>query len=173
ELARGRMRLIGPNCLGVLHPPSGLNASFAASMPGRGHVALLSQSGAICTSILDWARTAHVGFSTFVSVGALVDVLFAAPTHYSGDDPGTHSIILYRESIGDVRKFLSAARAVARTKTIIVVKAGRHEAAARAAASHTGALAGADAVFDAAFRRAGVLRANALPRPLRVAAAPA
>src|SRR5262249_46845107 len=102
------------------------------------HVALLSQSGAICTSILDWARTAHVGFSTFVSVGAMVDVDFADLIDYFGEDAATHSIILYMESIGDVRKFLSAARAVARTKTIIVVKAGRHEAAARAAASHTG-----------------------------------
>jgi acetyltransferase len=163
DLARGRMRLIGPNCLGVLHPPSGLNASFAASMPRPGHVALLSQSGAICTSILDWARTAHVGFSTFVSVGAMVDVDFADLIDYFGEDAGTHSIILYMESIGDVRKFLSAARAVARTKTIIVVKAGRHEAAAKAAASHTGALAGADAVFDAAFRRAGVLRVTTIP----------
>src|SRR5262249_32801066 len=97
ELARGRMRLIGPNCLGALHPPSGLNAGLAASMPGRGHVALLSQSGAICTSILDWARTAHVGFSTFVSVGAMVDVDFADLIDYFGDDPGTHSIILYME----------------------------------------------------------------------------
>jgi acetyltransferase len=163
DLARGKMRLIGPNCLGVLHPPSGLNASFAASMPRPGHVALLSQSGAICTSILDWARNAHVGFSTFVSVGAMVDVDFADLIDYFGDDPNTHSIILYMESIGAVRKFLSAARAVARTKTIIVVKAGRHEAAAKAAASHTGALAGADAVFDAAFRRAGVLRVTTIP----------
>src|SRR5947209_4177017 len=163
DLGRGRVRLIGPNCLGVLHPPSGLNASFAASMPRPGHVALLSQSGAICTSILDWARTAHVGFSTFVSVGAMVDVDFADLIDYFGDDAGTRSIILYMESIGDVRKFLSAARAAARTKTIIVVKAGRHEAAAKAAASHTGALAGADAVFDAAFRRAGVLRVTTIP----------
>src|SRR5262245_11564531 len=163
DLARGKMRLIGPNCLGVLHPPSGLNASFAASMPRPGHVAMLSQSGAICTSILDWARTAHVGFSTFVSVGAMVDVDFADLIDYFGDDGNTHSIILYMESIGDVRKFLSAARAVARTKTIIVVKAGRHEAAAKAAASHTGALAGADAVFDAAFHRAGVLRVTTIP----------
>lgn len=158
EIARGKLRLIGPNCLGVIHPPSRLNASFAASMARPGNVALLSQSGAICTSILDWARETHVGFSSFVSVGAMIDVDFADLIDYFGDDPGTHSILIYMESIGDVRKFLSAARNVARTKPIIVVKSGRHEAGAKAAASHTGALAGSDAVFDAAFRRAGVLR---------------
>jgi acetyltransferase len=163
DTARGRMRLIGPNCLGVLHPPSGLNASFAAAMPLKGHVALLSQSGAICTSVLDWAAGAHVGFSSFVSVGAMADVDFADLIDYFADDPDTHSIILYMESIGDVRKFLSAARAAARTKTLIVLKAGRHEAAAKAAASHTGALAGSDAVFDAAFRRVGVLRVDTIP----------
>jgi acetyltransferase len=161
--AKGRMRIIGPNCLGVLHPPSGLNASFAASMARKGHVALLSQSGAICTAILDWARNTHVGFSTFVSVGTMLDVQFADLIDYFGDDPQTRSIVLYMESIGDVRKFLSAARALARTKQIIVVKAGRHEAGARAAASHTGALAGSDAAFDAAFRRVGILRVNTIP----------
>src|SRR5262249_16801858 len=158
-----RMRLIGPNCLGVLHPPSGLNASFAAAMPLKGHVALLSQSGAICTSVLDWAAGAHVGFSSFVSVGAMADVDFADLIDYLADDRDTHSIILYMESIGDVRKFLSAARAAARTKTLIVLKAGRHEAAAKAAASHTGALAGSDAVFDATFRRVGLLRVDTIP----------
>ncbi len=163
DLAHGKMRIIGPNCLGVIHPPSNLNASFAATMARPGSVALLSQSGAICTSILDWARESHVGFSTFVSVGAMIDVDFADLIDYFADDPATRSIILYMESIGDVRKFLSAARAVARTKHVIVVKAGRHEAGARAAASHTGALAGADAVFDAAFRRAGVLRVTTIP----------
>jgi len=158
ELARGKMRIVGPNCLGIIHPPSRLNASFAATMARSGQVALLSQSGAICTSILDWARETHVGFSSFVSVGAMVDVDFADLIDYFGDDPGTQSILVYMESIGDVRRFLSAARNVARSKPIIVVKSGRHEAGAKAAASHTGALAGADAVFDAAFRRAGVLR---------------
>src|SRR5262249_10117954 len=160
---RGKMRIIGPNCLGVIHPPSGLNASFASTMARPGHVALLSQSGAICTSILDWARETHVGFSSFVSVGAMIDVYFAALFDTSGDDPETSSISLYMESIGDVRKFLSAARNVARTKQVIVVKSGRHEAGARAAASHTGAMAGSDAVFDAAFRRAGVLRVTTIP----------
>jgi acetyltransferase len=163
RIARGRMRIIGPNCLGIIHPPSGLNASFAAGMTRRGHLALLSQSGAICTSILDWAQATHVGFSCFVSVGTMLDVDFADLINYFADDDNTRSIILYLESIGDARKFLSAARAVARSKQIIVVKAGRHEAGARAAASHTGALAGADAVFDAAFRRAGVLRVTSIP----------
>jgi acetyltransferase len=163
DIARGKMRLIGPNCLGVIHPPSNLNASFAADMARPGNVALLSQSGAICTSILDWARDAHVGFSTFVSVGAMLDVGFADLIDYFADDPHTRSIILYMESIGDVRRFLSAARSASRAKHVIVVKSGRHEAGARAAASHTGALAGADAVFDAAFRRAGCLRVTTIP----------
>lgn len=158
DVARGKLRIIGPNCLGIIHPPAGLNASFAAATPATGHIALLSQSGAICTAVLDWAREKNVGFSAFVSVGSMIDVDFGDLIDYFGEDPGTRSIIIYMESIGDVRKFLSAARAVARTKPIIVVKSGRHEAGARAAASHTGALAGADAVFDAAFRRAGVLR---------------
>jgi len=161
--ARGKMRLIGPNCLGVIHPPSNLNASFAAAMAPPGRVALLSQSGAICTSILDWALERHIGFSSFVSVGSMLDVDFADLLDYFGDDPATKAIILYMESIGDVRKFLSAARSVSRTKHVIVVKSGRHEAGARAAASHTGALAGSDAVFDAAFRRAGVLRVTTIP----------
>jgi acetyltransferase len=161
--ARGKMRIIGPNCLGVIHPPSNLNASFAASMAQPGKVALLSQSGAICTSILDWARENRVGFSSFVSAGGMLDVDFADLIDYFADDPVTRSIILYMESIGDVRKFLSAARSASRTKQIIVVKAGRHEAGAKAAASHTGAMAGADAVFDAAFRRAGVLRVTSIP----------
>jgi acetyltransferase len=163
DVAHGKMRIIGPNCLGVIHPPSNLNASFAADMARPGRVALLSQSGAICTAILDWAIEAHVGFSSFVSVGAMLDVDFADLVDYFADDPQTRSIILYMESIGDVRKFLSAARSVSRAKTVIVLKAGRHEAAAKAAASHTGALAGADAVFDAAFRRAGVLRVETIP----------
>ena len=161
--ARGRLRVIGPNCLGIIHPASGLNASFATGTVRPGPVALLSQSGAICTAILDWARAAQVGFRSFVSVGTMLDVDFADLIDYFADDPGTRSIVLYIESIGGARKFLSAARAAARSKPIIVVKAGRHEAGARAAASHTGALAGADAVFDAAFRRAGLLRVDTIP----------
>jgi acetyltransferase len=163
ETAHGKIRIIGPNCLGVIHPPSNLNASFAASMARSGNVALLSQSGAICTSILDWAEETHVGFSSFVSVGSMLDVDFADLIDYFADDPHTRSIILYMESIGDVRKFMTAARSASRTRQVIVVKSGRHEAGARAAASHTGALAGSDAVFDAAFRRAGVLRVLTIP----------
>jgi acetyltransferase len=163
DAAQGKLRIIGPNCLGVIHPPSGLNASFASSMARPGRLALLSQSGAICTSIFDWAREKNIGFSSFVSVGAMLDVDFADLIDYFGDDEHTRSIIIYMESIGDVRSFLSAARNVARTKQIIVVKSGRHEAGARAAASHTGAMAGSDAVFDAAFRRAGVLRVTTIP----------
>jgi acetyl coenzyme A synthetase (ADP forming)-like protein len=162
-IARGKIRIVGPNCLGIIHPPSNLNASFAASMAPRGQVALLSQSGAICTAILDWARQAHVGFSSFVSVGSMLDVDFADLIDHFADDPATRSIVLYMESIGHVSKFLSAARSASRAKHVIVVKAGRHEAGARAAASHIGALTGADAVFDAAIRRAGVLRVTTIP----------
>ncbi len=163
SISRGRMRVIGPNCLGVIHPPSGFNASFAADMPASGKIALLSQSGAICTAILDWAAERNIGFSGFVSVGSMIDVDFADLIDHFADDPHTSSILLYIESVGDARRFLSAARAVARTKPVILVKSGRHEAGAKAAASHTGALAGSDAVFDAAFRRAGVLRVTTIP----------
>src|ERR1022692_2520916 len=162
EIAIGKLRIIGPNCLGIIHPPSGLNASFASAMAKPGRVALLSQSGAICTSILDWARERNVGFSTFVSAGTMLDVDFADLMDYFGDDPNTRSIVLYMESVGDARKFISSARAVARSKHVILVKSGRHEAGAKAAASHTGALAGSDAVFDAAVRRAGVLRVTTI-----------
>ncbi len=163
DIARGKLRIVGPNCLGIINPPTGLNASFASSMAMNGRIALLSQSGAICTAILDWARERNIGFSSFVSVGSMLDVDFADLVDYFGDDPNTRSIVLYMESVGDVRKFISAARAVARTKHVILVKSGRHEAGAKAAASHTGALAGSDAVFDAAVRRAGVMRVTTIP----------
>jgi acetyltransferase len=163
EAAGGKMRIVGPNCLGVIHPPSNFNASFAAGMARPGRVALLSQSGAICASILDWAREKNVGFSAFVSVGGMLDVDIADLLDHFAEDAETRSVILYIESIGDVRKFLSACRSASRTRQVIVVKAGRHEAGARAAAFHTGALAGADAVFDAAFRRAGALRVTTIP----------
>jgi GNAT superfamily N-acetyltransferase len=149
-MARGRMRVIGPNCLGIIHPPSNLNASFAAAMARPGQVALLSQSGAICASILDWARTSNVGFSSFVSVGSMLDVDLADLIDYFAEGPGTRSIIVYMEHMGDVRKFLSAARGASRTRHLIVVKAGRHDAEA-------------DAVFDAAIRRAGALRVTTIP----------
>jgi acetyltransferase len=156
--AKGHMRVVGPNCLGVMNPAVGLNATFAGSMARAGKVAFLSQSGALCTAILDWSQREFVGFSAFVSTGAMIDVGWGDWIEYLGNDPSTKSILLYMESIGNARSFLSAARQVALTKPIIVIKAGRTEAAAKAAASHTGSLTGSDEVLDAAFRRVGVLR---------------
>jgi acetyltransferase len=160
EAQRGRLRLIGPNCLGIMNPTIGLNATFAQNMALPGNVAFLSQSGALCTAILDWSQREAVGFSGFVSTGSMLDVGWGDLIYYFGDDYRTRSILIYMESIGDARSFLSAAREVARTKPIIVIKAGRTQAAAKAAASHTGAMTGSDEVLDAAFRRCGVLRVN-------------
>lgn len=161
ETARsGNMRLIGPNCLGVMMPRTGLNATFAGAMARPGNVAFLSQSGALCTSVLDWSFEENVGFSAFISVGSMLDVNWGDLIHYLGNDPHTSSIIIYMESIGDARSFLSAAREVSFIKPVIVIKAGRTEAAAQAAASHTGSLTGSDEVLDAAFRRTGVLRVD-------------
>jgi acetyltransferase len=162
QARRGRMRLIGPNCLGVIRPYSGFNATFAGDMARPGSVGFLSQSGALCTAILDWSLREHVGFSAFVSIGSMLDVGWGDLIAYLGDDPYTKCIVMYMETIGDARAFLSAAREVALSKPIIVIKAGRTEAAAKAAASHTGSLAGSDEVLDAAFRRVGVLRANTI-----------
>jgi len=163
QLRGSAMRLIGPNCLGVMNPISGLNATFASnSMPRAGNVAFLSQSGALCTAILDWAQQEMVGFSAFVSIGSMLDVDWGDLIDYLGNDPRTHSIVMYMESVGDARSFLSAAREVSLNKPIIVIKAGRSEAAAHAAASHTGTLAGSDEVLEAAFRRCGVLRVTTL-----------
>jgi acetyltransferase len=158
QARRGQMRIIGPNCLGVMSPLSGFNATFATAMARPGNVALISQSGALCTAILDWSLREQVGFSAFVSIGSMLDVGWGDLIEYLGDDPRTRSIIIYMESIGDARAFLSAAREVALGKPIIVIKAGRSAAAAKAAASHTGSLAGSDEVLEAAFRRCGVLR---------------
>jgi acetyltransferase len=160
EARRGRMRLIGPNCLGVMSPVSGLNATFAGTMALPGNVAFLSQSGALCTAILDWSMKENVGFSHFASVGSMLDVGWGDLIYYLGNDRHTKSIIIYMESIGDASSFLSAAREVALTKPVIVIKAGRTEAAGKAAASHTGSLAGSDEVLDAAFRRSGVVRVD-------------
>jgi acetyltransferase len=160
-LARARqakMRIIGPNCLGVMSPVTGINATFAKGMALRGNVGFISQSGALCTSVLDWSLREHVGFSAFVSIGSMLDVNWGDLLYYLGDDPNTTSIVIYMETVGDARFFLSAAREVSLTKPIIVIKAGRTAAAAKAAASHTGSLAGSDDVLDAAFRRCGVLR---------------
>ena len=159
---RANMRLIGPNCLGVMCPISGLNATFAHTIARPGNVALISQSGAICTALLDWSLREQVGFSAFLSIGSMLDVGWGALIDYLGNDPHTRSIVIYMESVGDARSFLSAAREVALDKPILVIKAGRTESAAKAAASHTGTLAGSDAVLDAAFRRVGVLRINEL-----------
>ncbi|HVA48279.1 MAG TPA: bifunctional acetate--CoA ligase family protein/GNAT family N-acetyltransferase [Pirellulales bacterium] len=152
------LRIIGPNCLGVIAPQIGLNASFASTMPKAGHVAFLSQSGALCTSVLDWALDENIGFSNFVSIGNMLDVGVGDLIDYFGADPATRSIVLYIESITDARQFMSAARAFARSKPIVVYKAGRFPQSAKAAASHTGAMAGVDAVYDAALERAGAVR---------------
>ena len=162
EARRGKMRLIGPNCLGVMNPLTGLNATFAAGMARPGNVAFISQSGALLTAILDWSFRELVGFSAIVSTGSMLDVGWGDLIDHLGNDPHTRSILVYMESIGDARAFLSAAREVALTKPIIVIKAGRTEAAAKAAASHTGSLTGSDEVLDAAFRRAGVLRVGSI-----------
>lgn len=162
QMVRGRMRVVGPNCLGVMRPGTGLNATFAGSIAQAGNVAFISQSGALLTSILDWSHTEHVGFSAIVSIGSMLDVGWGDLITHFGDDPRTKSIVLYMESIGDARAFLSAAREVALQKPIIVIKAGRTEQAAQAAVSHTGTLAGSDDVLNAAFRRTGVLRVDAI-----------
>ncbi len=158
--AKGKMRIVGPNCLGVMMPHRGLNATFAGAMARPGNVGFISQSGALLTSVLDWSFKENVGFSSFISIGSMLDVNWGDLISYLGDDPQTTSIVVYMETVGDARSFLSAAREVARDKPIIVIKAGRTEAAAHAAASHTGSLAGSDDVLDMAFRRAGVLRVD-------------
>ncbi|MEX1172048.1 MAG: bifunctional acetate--CoA ligase family protein/GNAT family N-acetyltransferase [Chloroflexota bacterium] len=156
------IRVVGPNCLGVMNPISGLNATFAAGMAPRGSVGFVSQSGALLTAVLDWSAGEGVGFSAVVSLGSMLDVGWGDVITFLGDDPGTRSILIYMETIGDARAFLSAAREVALTKPIIVIKPGRTAQAAKAAASHTGSLTGSDEVLDAAFRRVGVLRVDGI-----------
>ena len=162
EARRGGLRIVGPNCLGVMAPHGKLNATFAADMARPGSVAFISQSGALCTAVLDWSLRENVGFSAFVSLGSMLDVGWGDLIYHLGDDPNTRSIVIYMESIGDARAFLSAAREVALTKPIIVIKPGRTAAAAKAAASHTGSLTGSDEVLQAAFQRVGVLRVDAI-----------
>ena len=159
---RHKIRIIGPNCLGLMNPGYGLNATFAGAMALPGNVGFISQSGALCTAILDWSFQENVGFSAFVSIGSMLDISWGDLIYYLGDDPMTKSIAIYMESIGDARSFLSAAREVALSKPIIVIKGGRTGEAAKAAASHTGTLAGSDEVLDAAFRRCGVLRVDTI-----------
>lgn len=156
------LRILGPNCLGMLVPHLGLNASFAPTGALPGELAFVSQSGALVTAMLDWAGSRGIGFSHFVSLGERADVDFGDMLDFLGSDPKTRAILLYIESIEAPRKFMSAARAAARNKPVIVVKAGRSAAGQQAAASHTGALAGSDAVFDAAIARAGMLRVDTL-----------
>jgi len=154
------VRVLGPNCLGYIRPALNLNATFAHVVPPAGRVAFLSQSGALGTSILDWAASNQIGFSAFVSVGSMADVDFGDLIDYFGADSSTRSIILYMESITDARKFMSAARHFAKSKPIIVVKGGRSARSALAAANHTGAIAGDDTLYSAVFRRAGVVRVD-------------
>jgi acetyltransferase len=160
---RHGVRLIGPNCLGLMNPHAGLNATFASSVAQPGRVAFLSQSGALCTAILDWSHDQHVGFSAFVSTGAMADVGWGDLIRHFGEDPNTSSIVIYMESVGDdAASFLAAARAVAAQKPIVVIKVGRTAEASRVAASHTGAMTGSDAVLDAALRQSGVLRVDTI-----------
>src|SRR3990170_545300 len=152
------VRIIGPNCIGIIRPRNNLNATFLDKVPKAGKIAFLSQSGALGSAILDWAIHENIGFSNFVSVGSMIDVDFGDLIDYFGTDPKTKSILMYVEGITEARKFMSAARHFARTKPIIVVKAGKFSESAKAAASHTGSLSGEDAIYDAAFKRAGIVR---------------
>lgn len=152
------LRILGPNCVGLLIPSIGLNASFAHTNSLKGNLALVSQSGALCTTILDWAKSRGIGFSYFISLGDSADVDFGDLLDYLGSDQSTHGILLYIESVKAARKFMSAARATSRNVPVVVIKSGRVAEGAKAATSHTGALAGSDEVFDAAIRRAGMLR---------------
>jgi acetyltransferase len=157
---RYNLRIIGPNCLGIIRPSVHLNATFTSKMPKPGRVAFISQSGALGAAILDWAIHENIGFSNFVSVGSMIDVDFGDLIDYFGTDPETRSILMYIEGITEAREFMSATRHFARTKPIIVVKAGKFSESARAASSHTGALTGEDMVYDAAFKRAGIVRVD-------------
>jgi acetyltransferase len=162
EARKGGLRIVGPNCMGIIRPGTNLNASFAARMPYRGNLAFISQSGAICSAMLDLSLKEKMGFSYFVSIGSMLDVDFGDLVDYLGDDPEVKSILLYIESLTNIRKFMSAAREVSRVKPVVVLKAGRSPAGAKAAASHTGAMAGEDAVYEAAFKRGGIARVRNL-----------
>ncbi len=152
------IRILGPNCLGLIRPSVGLNATFSNNMAQRGRLALISQSGALCTAILDWAASRNIGFSAVVSLGDAADIDFGSLLDYLALDPETHGIILYIEGIRDARGFMSGLRSAARMKPVVALKAGRHRGSARAAMSHTGSLVGSDDVFDAALQRAGAVR---------------
>jgi len=159
---RHGVRVLGPNCLGLMRPSLGLDATFAHGGALEGSLGLISQSGAVCTAMLDWARPAGVGFSSVVSLGASADLDFGELIDYLVEDARTAHILLYIEGIRDARRFVSALRAAARVKPVILMKVGRHPAGSRAAVSHTGAIVGLDDVFDAAVRRTGVVRVDSL-----------
>jgi acetyltransferase len=171
SLRKYKMNLIGPNCLGFIKPSIKFNATFASKMALPGKIAFISQSGALCTAILDWSIEQNVGFSHFVSIGSMMDISFNDLIDYFGTDYQTNSIVIYMESLKDARSFLSAARAFARNKPIIVLKAGKSSEGAQAAMSHTGSLAGNDFVFDAAFKRAGIIRVDTIEELFHIAQA--
>ena len=168
---RHRLRLVGPNCLGIMRPEIGLNATFARGTALAGSLGLVSQSGAVCAAMLDWAAPNKVGFSSVVSLGGSTDIDFGEIVDYLANDPKTEHILLYIEGIRDARRFLSSLRAAARVKPVIVMKVGRHPAGSRAAVSHTGAIVGTDDVFDAAVKRAGVVRVSSIGQLVAVAQA--
>lgn len=156
------LRLMGPNCIGLSVPHIGLNASFSHIAAPKGDIAFLSQSGALITGIVDWAAARSIGFSHVVSLGDMADIDFGDMLDYLAGEPRSRAILMYMEAVTHARKFMSAARRAARAKPVVIIKSGRHAAAARAASSHTGALAGLDAAYEAAFRRAGLLRVEDL-----------
>jgi acetyltransferase len=162
EAQNAGIRYLGPNCLGILCPSSRLHASFAPHCAQPGNLAFISQSGALCSSILGWAIPKQIGFSHFISVGSMADVDFGDLIDYLGNEEKAKSIVIYMENLTQHRKFMSAARSVSRIKPIIIIKAGRSRAGAMAAASHTGAMAGADRAYNAAFRRAGIIRVDTI-----------
>jgi acetyltransferase len=168
---RHRLRLVGPNCLGLLRPSLGLNATFARGATLAGSLGLVAQSGAVCTAMLDWARPNGVGFSSVVSLGGSTDVDFGEIVDYLIEDPATEHILLYIEGVRSARRFVSALRAAARVKPVIVMKVGRHPAGSRAAVSHTGAIVGLDDVFDAVVKRAGVVRVTTIGQMVAAAQA--
>ena len=159
---KGRLRILGPNCLGIICPQNGLNASFAAHTPEVGKLAFISQSGAICTSMLDLSLQEKMGFRYFISIGSMLDIDFGDLIDYVGSDPQVESILLYIESLTNIRKFMSATRGISRVKPIVIIKSGKSPAGAKAASSHTGAMAGEDSVYDTAFKRAGAVRVNSI-----------
>lgn len=163
------MRILGPNCLGFVRPNAGLNATFMRTSPPSGHIAFVSQSGALGSAILDWAVDEHVGFSMFASVGAMMDVDFGDLIDFLGEDNDTRSILIYMEGVGNAKKFMSAARAFAMHKPIIIIKPGRFTESAKAARSHTGSMAGDDAIYEAAFERVGVVRVKEISDLFNVA----